>query len=89
MFPDLADVLDQVELRTSRRQRQQGKVGHKDEVAGAMPSSLIKGNQSLGATGDMKDDLLEVHFDCRGVAARHGEAGDPAFSGRDSAEYPC
>lgn len=50
----LLDVLDRVELRASRRQRQQVNVWRHDEVGRTMPSGLIEDDDGMGAGHDVE-----------------------------------
>lgn len=85
----LPDVLNRVELGTSRRQRQEGDIGRDDQLGRTVPSCLIKDDYGVRARRDMEGDLFEVHAHRLGVAVGHDDAGSLAFSRTDCAKDPC
>ena len=86
---ELPHVFDRVELRASRRQRQQSDVGRHDQIGRPVPSSLIEDHHGVSVRRDMEGDLFEMHAHRFTVAAGHDDAGSLAFCRTDRAEDPC
>ncbi len=83
---ELPDVLDRVELRRARRQRQEGDVVWYDELAREVPAGLVEDEDGVGARRDGGADLAEMRLHRRRVAVGHHEAGALALFRADCAE---
>ena len=83
---ELPDVLHHVQLRALRRQGQQGDVVRHRNVAGEVPSGLIKQQHGVFAGADHGADLCQVQVHRRCVAQRQDEGGALAFVWADGTE---
>ena len=74
---ELPDIFLGVELRRTRRQRQERDVFGSLEVFGAVPSSLIENENGVCAGGDFRCDFVEMELHGLGVASgqHEGSAG--------------
>ena len=74
---ELPDIFLRVELRRTRRQRQERDVFGSLEVFGAVPSSLIENENGVCAGGDFRCDFVEMELHGLGVASgqHEGSAG--------------
>ena len=70
---ELPDVFLRIELRTFRRQRDQGDVGRHDEPARQMPAGLIDEKRRVCARRDLSGDFGQVQVHGLRVASGHVE----------------
>ena len=82
----LPDVLDRIELRVFRRQRDDGDIRRHGEAAGEMPAGLIKEQRGMRAGRDLHGDFGEVQIHRLGVAMGQDESCALAVLRTDGAE---
>ena len=83
---ELPDVLDRVQLRRSRRQRQERDVPRHDERPCEMPSRLVEQQDGVGIQRDRRADLGKMRLHRLGVAERHDQPGTLALGRADRSE---
>src|SRR5271156_183409 len=83
---ELPDVFLRIELRTFRRQRDQGDVGRHDEPARQMPAGLIDEKRRVCARRDLSGDFGRVQVYGLRVASGHDEGCTLSVLGADRAE---
>ena len=83
---ELPDVFLRIELRTVRRQRDQGDVGRHDVPARQMPAGLSDEKRRVCARRDLSGDFGQVQVHGLRVASRHDEGCTLSVLGADRAE---
>lgn len=83
---ELPDVLDRVQLRRLRRQRQQGDVVGHWQLRRGVPAGLVEQEDGMGAGRDGARDLFQMQGHGVGGAAGQDQGGALSFGRADGAE---
>ncbi len=69
----LPDILDRVQFRGARRQKDRGNVRRDDELGCRVPPGPVEQENGVGASGDMAGYLIKMKLHGAGVGIRQGQ----------------